>query len=357
MSENAKNLQSIVIRLPNWVGDAVMATPLLRAIRAGYKDAQITIVAKPGILTLLNGLQYYDETICVNGPGFRNVLKLASELRSIKYDLGLIVPNSFSTALAFYLGSVKQRTGYALNGRSFMLNRSLRPKMAGLKREPSPMTSYYMELARFAGGVDLGETIELRTNPKLDKVADSFLEEHGLNEGEFCIGLNPGASFGPSKLWTPEGFAYVADRLYKDLDARTILLCGPNEEKIADAIIEKANFPIVDTSRNVLPLDMLKSVISKLAGLVTTDTGPRHFAAALKVPVVVIMGPTDPRYTASNLDITKVMRIDLFCSPCHLKECYRNHECMTYLHGKDVFEALVKLADLPKPKMRNSGNG
>lgn len=350
MSENAKNLQSILIRLPNWVGDGVMATPLLRSIRSGYPDAKITVVGKPGILSLLNGLPYFHDTIKIQGRGLGQVMALGKRLRKATYDLGLILPNSFSSALAFFLGGVKRRTGYALNGRTLLLHRSIRPQMRGLKRKPSAMTHYYLELAKFAGGADEGEVMELITEPQCEKEADVFFEEKGLAREPILIGLNPGASFGPSKLWTPEGFAHVADKIYHDYHGRSILLCGPGEEKIADAILEKARSPVIDTSRNVLPLNVLKSVISRLKGMVTTDSGPRHFATALRVPVVVVMGPTDPEYTATNLELNHVLRNPVHCSPCHKKVCDIDHRCMTGISGQDAVRALVKIAHLSRSK-------
>ena len=353
MSENAKQENRIAIRLPNWVGDAVMATPALRSIRAGYPGARITLVGKPGLLNLLNGLPYFDERIPVTGRGFRHVVGLALQLRKHRHHLGLILPNSFSSAFSFMLGGVKKRTGYALNGRSPLLNRSIRPVMEGLKRRPAPMTGYYMELARFAGGADTGEEVHLTTDRALDEAAERFLVQNGLDKSRPLIGLNPGASFGASKLWTSDGFAHVADRVAEDLGGRTLLLCGPGEEDLADAILARTRHPMVDTSRRVLPLDQLKSMIAKLSGLVTTDTGPRHFAAAFQVPCVVIMGPTDPRYTAYPSDFTRVLRREVDCGPCHKKVCDTDHRCMREITGEQVFDSLKETMKLKETMDRN----
>lgn len=343
MSENAKNVRSIAVRIPNWVGDAVMATPLLRSLRTAYPHARICLVGKQGVLDILDGLPYFDDTLTLNGKGVRRTLAAAADLRKNSFDLGIILPNSFSSALAFFLGRVKRRTGYALNHRTFLLNRYIRPPMEGRKRRPAPMTQYYLELARFCGGAETTEEMELNTRPELDGKADRFLREHDLENAPLLVGLNPGASFGPSKLWTPEGFARVSDLIREEMNGRTLLLCGPREEEIADAILKEARHPIVDTSRNVLPLGLLKSVIRRLDALVTTDTGPRHFAAAFKVPAVVVMGPTDPRYTATNLARTRVLRVELSCSPCHKKECDTDHSCMRDIRGDTAFDALREL--------------
>jgi heptosyltransferase-2 len=340
MSENAKAIQRLVIRLPNWVGDAVMATPGLRSMRRGFPDAQITWLGKSGILKILQGLPYYDETLEVESRGVAQVLRTASRLRATCFDLGLILPNSFSSALSFYLGGVKHRIGYALNHRNLLLSRSIRPVMEGRKRRPEPMTRYYRDLAIFAGGADAGEHMELCTEPQHDEAVDRLFRRYGLDGAPLKVGLNPGASFGPSKLWTSEGFAGVADRIVGELKGRALLLMGPKEEAIADAILARVEFPLADTSREVIPLDLLKSVIARLDALVTTDTGPRHFAAALGIPCVVLMGPTDPRYTAYAMNSTRVLRRDVSCGPCHKKTCDEDHRCMTRITSDDVFDSL-----------------
>ncbi len=343
MSDRATKRPALAVRLPNWVGDAVMATPALRSLRHGFPGALICVVGKPGILKVLDHLPYFDESIPVTGRGLKRDLALAVTLGRRKFDLGVILPNSFSSALAFFLGGVKRRIGYALNGRTFMLNRSIRPVMEGLKRKPAPMTRYYLDLALFSGGGETDEKVELRTDPALDRLADRFMEAHELTGSAPLVGLNPGSSFGPSKLWTPEGFASVADRVHEELGGKSILLCGPGEEEIAAAILEKAACPIVDTSREVLSLDRLKSVMARLNALVTTDTGPRHFAAAFGIPTVVVMGPTDPRFTASNLENTRSIRLDVPCGPCHKKACDTDHRCMKEITGSRVFDALQSL--------------
>jgi heptosyltransferase-2 len=340
MSENAKDIESIAIRLPNWVGDAAMATPALKSMRTGYPGARITCVGKPGILKFLNGLPYFDETIPVRGKGLRQILPLARRLKKQSYALGLILPNSFSSALSFFLGGVRRRTGYALNGRTLMLHRSIRPVMEGRKRRPVPMTRYYMDLALLAGGADTGEKVHLGTEHDLDDAAARFLGRNGLEDVSCLVGLNPGASFGLSKQWTADGFARVVDRVAEDLGGQAILLCGPGEEAIADAILRRTGQRVLDTSRNVIPLDLLKSVVSRLDGLVTTDTGPRHIAAAFDVPCIVVMGPTDPRYTDYPSEHTRVIRIDVDCGPCHKKACDTDHRCMRDIPGDEVFEAL-----------------
>ena len=157
------------------------------------------------------------------------------------------------------------------------------------------------------------------------------------------IGLNPGASFGPSKRWPPEYFAELAKLCEKGLGAKILLLSGPGEETIAQAVIKKSRADIINTSNDNIDLELLKPFVQRCNLLITNDTGPRHYAVALDVPVVVIMGPTNPDYTATNVDKTIVIRKEMDCSPCHKKVCPKEHQCMTGITASEVFRAAKKL--------------
>jgi len=324
-----------------------MATPALRSLRLGFPRSRIFLQGKPKILDLLKGLDSFDEVLPFQDSGRKRVLSAAAALRPHRFDMGLLLPNSFSSALVFFLGGVRNRTGYALNGRGWLLNRSISISAGKRKKNPSPMTGYYLGIARFAGGDSgVSEDLELAVDGENEKKAESFLEREGLAGAHPLVGMNVGASFGPSKCWTPEGFARLADAVREDLGGRVLLLCGPGEEEIARSIVEKVRHPLVDTSLRILPLDLVKSVMRRLDILVTTDAGPRHIAVAFKIPVVVLMGPTNPAYTDSNLDKTRVVRVDVDCAPCHKKECDRDHECMKLITPAMVMENVKDLLDL-----------
>jgi len=234
-----------------------------------------------------------------------------------------------------------------MNGRSLLLNRTIPISARARKKNPEPMTAYYLRIAQFAGGAQTGEDLELAVDREGEAEAGAFLAERGLDGARPLIGLNAGSSYGPSKCWTPDGFARLSDAIHDELGGRTVLLCGPGEEAIARPIVDRARRPIIDTSRRVLPFSVLKSIMGRLHLLVTTDTGPRHIAVAFGIPVVVLMGPTNPNYTATNLDRTRVVRLDLECAPCHKKECDREHDCM---RGITADEVLARARELLSPQ-------
>jgi heptosyltransferase-2 len=206
------------------------------------------------------------------------------------------------------------------------------------------MTQYYLEIGQWLGlKAPQGIKPRLFIGEELRGRGQSLIRQYGIEEQDLVIGLNPGASFGASKCWPAQHFARLAELCQTELNAKLLLLSGPGEEAIARAVTTESRAKIIDTSRDKVDLELLKPLIQRCSLLVTNDTGPRHYAVALDVPAVVIMGPTDPRYTASNLDRTVVIRKDLDCSPCHKKVCPLDHQCMTQITPDEVFAAARKL--------------
>ncbi len=160
------------------------------------------------------------------------------------------------------------------------------------------------------------------------------------------IGLNPGAKFGSSKCWPAAYFARLAELIQEKWHCTILLLVGPGEDAIAASIIKSSKAEIVNTGPEKVDLALLKYVISRLNLLITNDTGPRHYGVAFDIPVVVIMGPTNPDYTAANMEKTIVLRKTLDCSPCHEKICpLGHHRCMTEITPEYVFEQIVRLLE------------
>jgi heptosyltransferase-2 len=207
------------------------------------------------------------------------------------------------------------------------------------------MGEYYFEICRWLGFDPPAHTKPtLFIGEGLRRRGDALLARYGVAPGDFLVGLNPGASFGSSKCWPAEYFAELAELCQKNLQAKTILFCGPGEEDIAQTILDRTKADVIDTRGDRIDLEMLKPLVQRCNLFITNDTGPRHYAVAFDVPVVVIMGPTDPRYTAANLDRTVVVRKELDCSPCHRKQCPRQHECMREIRPAEVFAAAEQLS-------------
>jgi len=207
-----------------------------------------------------------------------------------------------------------------------------------------PTTEYYLGICRWLG-LNVPEKVQPRLfiGQQILERAESLFQKYGIRENDLVIGLNPGASFGVSKCWPPEHFAELAELCEKELGAKFLLLSGPGEEPIAQAVLKKSRADIINTYDDKVDLEMLKPLVQRCNLLITNDTGPRHYAVALDIPVVVILGPTNPDYTAANLDRTIVIRKEMDCSPCHKKICPREHQCMTEITAAEVFTAAKKL--------------
>ncbi len=340
MSEPRK----ILIRAPNWVGDIVMATANFADARRAFPDAEITILLKPGLEKILEGSPDFDRLIRDRaGNSVTGIWALARELRRECFDLAILFPNSFRAAWVAWLARVPRRAGYRCNLRSLLLTDGLDCEMDGKKRRPVPMPIAYARILE-AVGVPRGDLRpRLFVTPECEQRAVTLRKILGIAAGERLIGLNPGASFGASKLWPSEHFAAVGDALAERHGYRTIIFVGPGEERIAEAIAAQMRHkPIYDRS-NFVPLDLLKPFVRDLRLLVTTDTGPRHYAVAFGVPVVVVMGPTHPDYTSIHLERQEVVRHDVPCGPCHLKVCPIDHKCMAGIGPEEVLARIEQL--------------
>lgn len=321
-----------------------MATGPLAAVRRAFPDARVTMLLKPGRDRILEGSEDIDELVIDrSGHSPLGLWRLSRELRSRRFDLALLLPNSLRVAVLAFLARIPRRVGYRRGGRAVLLTDPVAYEREGKKRKPVPMPLFYRALCEKVGVTVEDTTPRLRVSAECEARADEYRARLGIREGEALIGLNPGASFGASKLWPPEHFARAADALHERHGLRSIIFLGPGEESIGDAIEERMASPVINTSRDRVSLDILKPLVRDLKLMVSTDTGPRQYAVAFGVPVVVVMGPTDPRYSGIHLERTEVIRHDVPCGPCHLKVCPIDHRCMVGLTPEEVLAGVEAL--------------
>ena len=209
---------------------------------------------------------------------------------------------------------------------------------------PRPMVEYYMEICRW---LNFDTPPELKpqlfcSDTNLEK-GTRFIESYGIGPDDMLIGMNPGARFGSSKCWPVEHFARLAELIEQRWNCKIMLFTGPGEQTLGDQIVKLSRAKIINPGPDNINLELLKSLVQRCRLLITNDTGPRHYAVAFDIPVVVLMGPTDPRYTDANLEKTIIVRRDLVCSPCHHKECALHHECMAEILPQEVMRATEQL--------------
>ena len=333
----------VLVRLPNWVGDAVMATCVLRAVRRGRPGAWVCAAGRPRLADLLAGSPHVDEFITLPRDALRSSWRLGAAWRG-RFETALVLPTSFRAVLFPWHARATVRVGYRGQCRGWFLTEALAvPQGPARRRIPEPMPVYWRRIVEAAGIPWDGDAPELAVTTFEREAAEAYGRAAGIADGERFVGLSPGAAFGPSKLWPAERFAEAAARLHAALGLRAIVFLAPGEEPLAAEIMRSASSPVVSTAQAPLSLSLLKPFIERCAVLVTTDSGTRHVAVALNVPVVTVMGPTDPRYTDYCLSRQAIVRRDVSCGPCHLKVCPRDHRCMRDLTAEEVADRALAL--------------
>jgi heptosyltransferase-2 len=336
----------IAVFLPNWIGDAVMATPALRALRQHFPAARIIGLVKPYVAGVLDGGDWFDELMLYNGGRWsQGVVATARQLRRRAIDIAILFPNSFRTALIAWLAGCTGRIGYVRYGRGPLLTDRLSPvRDAAGKLVASPILDAYNRLAEAAGCPPPSRRTQLFTTPHDEVAADRAWKQTGLDEHAKVVCLNPGAAFGAAKHWPVEFFALLARDLADRRGCGILVLCGPGERDMARRIVTLARRPSVHAlSDYPLSIGLTKACVRRAALLVTTDSGPRHFAAAFDRPVVTLFGPTHIAWTETYHPKAVHLQRQVPCGPCQKRVCPLDHRCMEELTPATVFAAATEL--------------
>jgi heptosyltransferase-2 len=339
----------IALFLPNWIGDAVMATPAIRAVREQYPQAELLAVCKPYVAGLLGGNPWFQRTYTLDrrGPWCHRWFAAALNLRREHVDLSILFPNTFRSALTAWLGRSRRIVGFRRYGRGWLLSDRLEAVRddTGAFR-PLPVIDDYNRLAMAAGCPDPGHRMELFTTPADMAHVERIWDKHHFHAFKGVTCLNPGAAFGSSKLWSADSFARLAQFLYDRRGHGVLVLCGPSERDMSRQIARMAHRPGVHSlADEPLSLGLTKAAIRQADLLVTTDSGPRHFAAAFNRPVVTLFGPTHIEWTETYYEPSIHMQKKVPCGPCQKRRCPLDHRCMTELYPEDVFQAAIDLLD------------
>jgi heptosyltransferase-2 len=336
----------VVVRPPNWLGDAVLALPALAAVRAAFREAQLTVAAPAAVAAIFREGTDAAPDHVLELPQSRAGVTAA--LKGGRFDVAVLLPNSFRSAWQVWRAGIPARWGYATSGRSPLLTRrARRPRTAGLHQ-----ADYYRALV--AG---LGMTADPDLLPRLRPChaslarADALLAERKVPAATL-VGLAPGAAYGQAKQWPPERMAALAARLVTETGATCVLLGAAYDRQAARAIESwlRAQAPgaadrVVDLVGRT-SLGALVGVAARTRVVVSNDSGAMHLAAAVGRPVVALFGPTDERATRPLGD-HDVLLEDVFCRPCMLRDCPIDHRCMRRLTVDRVFEAVQRRLAAP----------
>ncbi len=342
----------LLVVMPSWLGDTVMATPTLHALRQVYPSAQITALIRSNIRPILDGCPWVDRVVTIR-PGRRGrqngrrsgMVSVARRLATGGFDTAVLLPNSFRAALLARMAGIPRRVGYDRDGRGFLLTDRLLPRRDKGGFVPVSTRDYYLGIARYLGAVNPDPAMRLFTRSQHERRLGELLEEAGCPwpPSRPLVLICPGANYGDAKIWYPDRYAQVADRCVRELDAVVAVAGAPGERAIIDHVLAAAQVPMIDLQRLGVDLNLLKCVVRRSSVVVTNDTGPRHMAAALGVPVVAIFGPTDPAWTRIDFASERQVSVDVFCGPCQKKRCPLDHRCMTQISAEMVFDKAAQL--------------
>ena len=343
----AKDLQPfrILIRASNWLGDSVISVPAVRAIKAGRPDAHITIAAPKKIAAIWKLVPEVDEIIPLKSSLFATVRAIE---RQAPFDVAVLFPNSLRVALEVWLSDIPRRVGYRGHSRKWLLNQIV-PENERIG-PPEHQALHYLRIAENLGAeipddwrdtlrrVQDGTEAELSTLNSSSRRSDAKADQP-------LVGLCPGAEYGPAKRWLPERFAEAAISIAMECDVKWILFGTKKDTAIGEKICETLGERCINRIGQTT-IEQLIDELRECRLLLTNDTGTMHLASLIGVPVVAIFGSTEPRMTGPLGDSHVVLRHQVECSPCFLRQCPIDFRCMKAVTAQEVVEAVLSI--LPK---------
>ena len=321
---------NILVRATNWLGDAVMSLPALRAIRCAFAESRITIVARPWVADLYGRERLADAILPYAAPRFRDKMRFAFSLRRTGFDCAILLQNAFEAAALASVARIPNIIGYDRDGRGFLLTQAIAVPKPG--EIPPHERFYYLEMLRRAGIIDAfpaADAIRLESAPEARVSGQELFSDLGIREP--VIGVSPGAAFGTAKQWLPERFAESAAAIATDRSASVVLFGSASERALCDRVAADiaARGAEVRSLAGETTLAQFIDLAAACLVFLTNDSGAMHVAAALGVPVVAVFGSTDENATGPASPLARIVKQPVECSPCLLRECPIDHRCMT----------------------------
>ena len=336
--------QRVLIRSTNWIGDAVMTTPAVRAIRRQFPRARISMLAKPWVAPVFAHSPHVDEVIVYDAKGRHRgasgPIRLARDLRRRRFEAAILLQNAVEAALIAFLAGIPVRIGFDTDARRLLLTHPVRCTKA---IKAIHQTGYYLKILEGVGLSPRGQSLELHLGAEDRQAARRILAERRIAPDQRVVGLNPSATFGPAKQWFPERYAALGDRLSRTLGATIVIFGGPSDRDLGARIAGMMTTRAVDLSGRTR-LGEAMALIARCDAFVTNDSGLMHVAAALNTPLVAVFGSTNPVTTGPFSPTSRVVRSAIACSPCMQPVCPLDHmNCMRNISVEMVAEAVEGL--------------
>lgn len=319
------------MRATNWVGDAVMSLPALRALRGRYPAAHIAILAKPWVGDLYGREPFCDELIPYTPKTLAEKWAAGRALRGRGFDVAILLQNAFEAAAVAFAAGIPERIGYARDGRSLLLTKAVAVPKPGQHER-----FYYLELLHRAGILDRVPECEAIRLDGAGAARAAGLERFAARGmGGVLVGVSPGAAYGSAKRWLPERFAEAASRVAGEMGGRVAIFGSAAERDVCEAVARGVTVPV----HNFAGETSLGEYIELAAACrvyLTNDSGPMHIASALGLPTVAVFGATNHVTTGPTGPLARVIRENVECSPCLKRECPIDHRCMTRVSAERV---------------------
>ena len=328
-------VRRLLVHGPNWIGDLVLISPALRALRERYPEAEIHLLARGALADAVRGDPALDEVIRYDRAGEHRpplgTLRLARALRARRYDLAVLFPKSLEAALIARLAGIPRRAGWKSDCRGLLITHGRRMEAADASLHH---VRQFFEPARFAGAAppaDGGPSVSFHLGPEDREEARRLLERSGLGGAPFLLALHAAASK-PPRAWHPRRFAEAADRVAGPRGGAVLLLGGPEDARLCAQLRAALRSPHADLSGGT-SVRAMAALAERAHLFLGNDSGPMHLAAAVGTPVVALFGPGTPERTAPVADPSRWRAVTRRypCSPCR-QDFFR--ECWAAFSGK-----------------------
>jgi len=340
-------MKKILITRTDRLGDVVLSTPVLRAVREAYPDSFIAVMVRPYTKECIEGNPYINEVILYDKYGIHKSLsgsfKFALELRKRKFDIALVLHPTNRVNLIVFLAGIPRRVGFNKKLGFLLTKRLSNTKHLGKKHE----ADYTMDIIRAAGIEPKHRSLYIPTKKYVQKSINETLLKKGVLKTDRLVVLHPSASC-PSKKWPYKKFAALADRLIDEFNVKIALIGGADGRADADKTRQNMKHDVIDLSGRI-GISQLASLLKRCHLFISNDSGPVHVSSAVGTPVISIFGRRDPGLgpvrwgPTGKYDI--ILHKDVGCSRCLAHNCDKNFLCLSAIEEDEVFNAAKNFLD------------
>jgi len=344
LANSHRSIRRIMIRSTNWIGDGIMTTPAIRAIRKNFPNAHITLLSKPWVAPVfqysphIDRIMIYDANGCHSG--LKGKIRLIQDIRNQNFDTAILLQNAIEAAILVFLAGVKCRVGFNTDARGMLLTH---PVPISKEIKSIHQTHYYVNMLESAGLSNDGHYLELFIGTEDRISAYKFLHKLNASPNIRWIGMNPSATYGTAKQWFPKRFAQLADRIAQDDHTGILIFGGPKDRQLGEHVCDLMQSPAINLAGKTT-LGMAMAIIQQCKAFITNDSGLMHIACALQTPLVAIFGSTNPITTGPIGKNAHIVQVKAPCSPCLLTNCPKKHHiCMDAVSVDRVYQKVKGL--------------